>query len=993
MDVKLTVENVHALSSGASTQGTLKLTNFHVIFSAPAPTPPPPPPKDDAPNDKPDKPRPQPPVRYRESWITYPIISLCTFRPTPPASGVPSSIRLRCRDFNYVCFNFPDDKQAREAFEFIRNRTCRLGSIEKLYAYSYTPPRQEKEVRGWTLYDTRAEFRRQGISEKLPDRGWRISTINKDYSFSPTYPDILVVPSKISDNVLKYAGQFRSRARIPALSYYHDVTQCSITRSSQPLVGVRNNRSIQDERLVSACFYKSTAVFNGGGSTNTGLLEGAANNDGASSAIKDSGSSTDTVIVSYEGTVTEAAAATELAADAAKTTATDDLDGDDTADDQPGSRIFGARRDNLIVDARPQINSYAMQVIGKGSENMDHYKSATKVFLSIDNIHVMRDSLNKVIDATKDADVSPLPTNQDLLAKSGWLKHIKGILVGSATIARQVGVLAAHVLIHCSDGWDRTSQLSALSQIMLDPYYRTIDGFIVLVEKDWLSFGHMFQQRTGHLSSEKWFVTQYDAMAGTKIEPGDGDSGRNEVFDNAVASARRFFKKSLSQEKEDSDADGAGDDGSGSAGGSSAKGASTEESQATKPREISPVFHQFLDATYQLLRQHPTRFEFNERFLRRLLYHLYSCQYGTFLYNNERQRRDARVHEQTASVWDYFLSRRPEFINPKYDASIDSGDRQQERLIFPKLEEVRWWHQVFNRTDEDMNSVLHEQAAAQKRAAEYHATLPAAAPATIVVTPEGDASGAESAGTLSSQSTSPRRGASPVPLSTAPAPGPQPPSFQTSQSAAGELESTIDLSAPNATTARSMLANPVEPPPPSSFNRSSSSASEPGAFAALRDGIAGLGIGQKVGGVLGSLSAVGSIGKGSGGSAAAALNSNTFVDASAKKDAAFSLPGGSAFVPAPVTAPAPAPPSEPLSSSRAPSTDSARAPAPAPAPVPASSPPAIAKSNINGREALFGIAPVEEEESSVFDSFIGGGASRRSRQSNRSSVEQEMRDL
>ena len=35
------------------------------------------------------------------------------------------------------------------------------------------------------------------------------------------------------------------------------------------------------------------------------------------------------------------------------------------------------------------------------------------------------------------------------------------------------------MMVHCSDGWDRTAQTCGLSALMLDPYYRTIQGYEV----------------------------------------------------------------------------------------------------------------------------------------------------------------------------------------------------------------------------------------------------------------------------------------------------------------------------------------------------------------------------------------------------------------------------------------------------------------------------------------------------------------------------------
>lgn len=64
------------------------------------------------------------------------------------------------------------------------------------------------------------------------------------------------------------------------------------------------------------------------------------------------------------------------------------------------------------------------------------------------------------------------------LESSGWLKHIRSILETAWFIARAVSN-GVSVVVHCSDGWDRTAQVCSLSALLLDPYYRTIQGFQV----------------------------------------------------------------------------------------------------------------------------------------------------------------------------------------------------------------------------------------------------------------------------------------------------------------------------------------------------------------------------------------------------------------------------------------------------------------------------------------------------------------------------------
>ncbi|XP_028414311.1 myotubularin-related protein 13-like isoform X2 [Dendronephthya gigantea] len=81
------------------------------------------------------------------------------------------------------------------------------------------------------------------------------------------------------------------------------------------------------------------------------------------------------------------------------------------------------------------------------------------------------------------------------LAETQWLSQISELLETTSLVITAMSADKLSVLISYEYGCDRTAQLSSLSQLLLDPHYRTIDGFQILIQKEWLSFGHMFAER------------------------------------------------------------------------------------------------------------------------------------------------------------------------------------------------------------------------------------------------------------------------------------------------------------------------------------------------------------------------------------------------------------------------------------------------------------------------------------------------------------------
>lgn len=433
-------------------------------------------------------------------------VPLCTIAAVEKIGGASSKgehaygLEILCKDLRSLRIAFKQEGHSRrEMHEKLQVAAFPVSSNRPFFAFEYVAETKATAEEGWNLFDMRAELQRIGV----PGDGWRVSCANESYQFCPTYPAHIAVPSAVTDQQLDAVAAFRSRSRIPILSWLHPDNHASITRSAQPLVGKFGKHSREDEIYL-----------------------------------------------------------------------------EEIAKANPNSQKL------VVMDARPKLNAIANKALGGGYEDEEHYNNMELIFLDIGNIHVMRDSLRKLREIC-------YPMIDDAhwlsnLESTHWLEHIKLVLAGAVRMVDLVDRCRVSVLVHCSDGWDRTAQLCSLAMLLMDPFYRTINGFEVLIEKEWLSVGHKFAQRCGH-----------------------GD--------------RR-----------------AGDE------------------------QRAPIFLQFIDAVWQVMRQFPCAFEFNELFLITVLDHLYSCLFGTFLANCEKERQEVRG--KSCSLWAHLNEFKNEYFNPLYSS-------------------------------------------------------------------------------------------------------------------------------------------------------------------------------------------------------------------------------------------------------------------------------------------------------------------------------------
>eukprot|EP00040_Diaphanoeca_grandis_P017248 m.89663 g.89663 ORF g.89663 m.89663 type:complete len:1300 (-) comp26321_c0_seq2:99-3998(-) len=420
-------------------------------------------------------------------------------------------------------------KLAQQAWEVEKNRFREIA----------TKSSAGNKLRRMPWWSVNAEYARIKTTWQ---RNWTVDIFNKGFTVCDSYPEMFGLPTvfaKKNINNLAAVAKFRSKGRIPILSWIHPKSTAPLCRCSQPMTGLTGHCSEDDVALINAIRF----------------------------------------------TMTDVVAAPEL----------------------------------KIFDARPKLNAMANQLKGKGYERVGHYggEQVTLEFLDIANIHVVRSSMTAVVRACTEEN------DDDMFAgigNSNWMSHLSSILKGANAIVDALGKKTA-CIVHCSDGWDRTSQLSALAQLMLDPACRTIKGFCKLIQKEWCAAGHMFAKRCG--------------LFGKEFEQGDS----------------------------------------------------------------SPVFVQWLDAVNQIALQFPHALEFNEHLLLDLIEASYSEWYGTFLFNNDKERIDHLVPDTTVSFWDVILSNRQKYENILFTPP-NPAFKDQDYPLIPNasIATMTFWRGLFRQS-------------------------------------------------------------------------------------------------------------------------------------------------------------------------------------------------------------------------------------------------------------------------------------------------------
>lgn len=128
-----------------------------------------------------------------------------------------SPLLIRSKTFLSVTFVVPRERECHEVYTTILKLSQPL-HLKNLYCFDYKPRDDVlPKSSGWDYFKLENEYRRM----RVPNDQWTKCNLNESYDLCDTYPNQVYVPSEASTTMLLGSSRFRSKGRLPALTYLH----------------------------------------------------------------------------------------------------------------------------------------------------------------------------------------------------------------------------------------------------------------------------------------------------------------------------------------------------------------------------------------------------------------------------------------------------------------------------------------------------------------------------------------------------------------------------------------------------------------------------------------------------------------------------------------------------------------------------------------------------------------------------------------------------